>query len=293
MWLRQGFRFGRQGFNKGMREHDRTGCEQRLYCRGLHSWGALRACAQSGVQEKDHERLQLHHARHRRDHAVEGRLVASCRAFPAVRNGARRADPLRVLGDEGGLQGGGPVQAERQSQRRQVRNAVRDGVPRSVRRGDGSLLRQRPWDHRFHARRADRRMFPPAYQGRARPVYGHAHFRQHRQRGGRAGRSAVRHPACLALRGHDAHAVHHADHVRGFLRVRRHHHARRGAAPDGAGAGPHPQHVARPVLRHAAVRIVETDHGDGGSRRRTALRKRGGVRTVCFPRPSSVFPRRP
>ena len=31
---------------------DRTGCEQRLYCRGLHSWGALRACAQSGVQEK-------------------------------------------------------------------------------------------------------------------------------------------------------------------------------------------------------------------------------------------------
>ena len=39
MWLRQDFRFGRQGFNKGMREHDRTGCEQRLYCRGLHSRG--------------------------------------------------------------------------------------------------------------------------------------------------------------------------------------------------------------------------------------------------------------
>ena len=103
-------------------------------------------------------------------------------------------------------------------------------------------------------------------------------------------------PQCgiqLAVRGHDAHAVHHADHVRGFLRVRRHHHARRGAAPDGVGAGPHPQHAARPVLRHAAVRIVETDHVDGGSRRRTALRKRGGVRTVCFPRPSSFFPRRP
>ena len=262
MWLRQDFRFGRQGFNKGMREHDRTGCEQRLYCRGLHSRGALRACAQSGVQEKDHECLQLHHARHRRDHAVEGRLAASCRAFPAVRNGARRADPLRIPGDEGGLQGGGAVQAERQSQGRQVRNAVRDGVPRSVRRGDGPFLRERPREHRFHARRPDRRVFPPAHQGRARSVHGHAHFGEHRQRGGRAGRSAVRHSVCLAVRGHDAHAVHHADHVCGFLRLRRHHHARRGAAPDGARAGPYPQYVARSVFRHAAVRIMEADYVD-------------------------------
>lgn len=86
---------------------------------------------------------------------------------------------------------------------RQVRNAVRDGVPRSVRRGDGPFLRERPRDHRFHARRPDRRVFPPAHLGRARSVHGHAHFGEHRQCGGRAGRSAVRHSVCLAVRGHD------------------------------------------------------------------------------------------
>ena len=56
----------RIGLDEGIFTINRTGCEQRLYCRGLHSRGALRACAQSGVQEKDHECLQLHHARHRR-----------------------------------------------------------------------------------------------------------------------------------------------------------------------------------------------------------------------------------
>ena len=83
-----------------------------------------------------------------------------------------------------------------------------------------------------------------------------------RQCGGRAGRSAVRHSVCLAVRGHDAHAVHHADHVCGFLRLRRHHHARRGAASDGACAGPYPQYAARSVFRHAAVRIMEADYVD-------------------------------
>ena len=95
-------------------------------------------------------------------------------------------------------------------------------------------------------------------------VHGHAHFGEHRQCGGRAGRSAVRHSVCLAVRGHDAHAVHHADHVCGFLRLRRHHHARRGAAPDGARAGPYPQYAARSVFRHAAVRIMEADYVDEG-----------------------------
>ena len=137
-------------------------------------------------------------------------LLLSC--FPAVRNGARRADPLRIPGDEGGLQGGGAVQAERQTQGRQVRNAVRDGVPRSVRRGDGPFLCERPRDHRFHARRPDRRVFPPAHQG-VLDLFTAMLISASIGSVVACWPFAVRHSVCLAVRGHDAHAVHHADHV--------------------------------------------------------------------------------
>ena len=128
---------------------------------------------------------------------------------------------------KGGLQGGGAVQAERQSQGRQVRNAVRDGVPRSVRRGDGpfcvsglgiigSMREGLTGECSLLLIKGVLDLFTAMLIRRASAVWWACWpFRS----------APFSLPCCSGPR---AHAVHHADHVCGFLRLRRHHHARRG-----------------------------------------------------------------
>lgn len=66
----------------------------------------------------------------------------------------------------------------------------------------------------------------------------------------------------LLFKYHDAHAVHHADHVCGFLRLRRHHHVF-GAGLRQMGLCRSLSSVCCPVcFRHAAVRIMEADYVD-------------------------------